>query len=192
MTPATKSQTAEVLVVDDEPDVADLYAAWLDRAHDVHVVYEGRSALEHVTASVDVVLLDRQMPDLTGDDVLATIDDRGFDCRVVMVTAVDPDFDIVEMPFDQYLTKPVGREQLTAAIDEMLALDGYDDDLQRYFSMAAKKASLETTKHRTELERSDEYLEVSRRVEELEAEAAASASSVDDPASLFQDLPGAE
>lgn len=47
-----------------------------------------------------------------------------------MVTAVDPDFDIVEMSFDDYLTKPVGRDHLVDATDEMLARDAYDDDLQ--------------------------------------------------------------
>ena len=192
MTPTTASRQAEVLVVDDEPDVADLYAAWLGDSHDVEVVYDGESALDRVGESVDVVLLDRQMPSLTGDDVLATIDERGVGCRVVMVTAVDPDFDIVEMPFDDYLTKPVGRDELLAAIDEMLARDAYDDQLQQYFAMASKKASLETAKHRTELERSEEYHEISQRVERLEAEAAASASSVEDPESLFRDFPGGE
>jgi len=129
------------------------------------------------------------MPSMTGDEVLDTIDERGLDCWVVMVTAIDPDFDIVDMPFDDYLTKPVGREQLSAAIEEMLARNRYEDELQEYFAMASKKASLETAKHRTELDRSEEYLEVSERVEELEAEAAAAATSVDDPESLFRDFP---
>ncbi len=44
---------------------------------------------------------------MSGDEVLDTIAERGIDPAVVMVTAVDPDFDIVEMPFDEYLTKPV-------------------------------------------------------------------------------------
>jgi len=189
VTPSMESATAEVLVVDDEPDIADLYGAWLGEAHEVDVVYDGESALERVGRSTDVVFLDRQMPSMTGDEVLDTIDERGLDCWVVMVTAIDPDFDIVDMPFDDYLTKPVGREQLSAAIEEMLARNRYEDELQEYFAMASKKASLETAKHRTELDRSEEYLEVSERVEELEAEAAAAATSVDDPESLFRDFP---
>lgn len=58
--------------------------------------------------------------------------------------------------------------------------------------MTSKKATLETAKHRTELERSEEYHEISQRVEALEAEAATSATSVADPASLFRDFPSGE
>jgi hypothetical protein len=37
------------------------------------------------------------MPILSGNEVLAAIEERPVDCRVAMVTAVDPDFDIIEM-----------------------------------------------------------------------------------------------
>lgn len=192
VTATTRPETAAVLVVDDQPDVADLYATWLDEGHAVQVAYDGEDALGRIDDDVDVVLLDRQMPGITGDDVLTAIADRDVDCRVVMVTAVDPDFDVVEMPFDDYITKPVGREHLLDAIDEMLAREAYDDGLQRYFAMASKKATLETAKPWTELERSEEYREISERVAALEAEAADAATAVDDPESLFRDFPSGE
>ena len=80
--------------------------------HDVRTAYGGEEALEKADEDVDLVFLDRQMPDMSGDDVLERVRERGLDCRVVMVTAVDPDFDIVEMPFDDYLTKPVMRDDV--------------------------------------------------------------------------------
>jgi DNA-binding response OmpR family regulator len=184
-----EQSTATVVVVDDEEDLADLYATWLSTDHDVRTTYSGEQALSAVDESVDVVLLDRQMPGTTGDQVLEQIAERGIDCRVLMVTAVDPDFDIVEMPFDDYLTKPVTRDDLVAAVEEMLRRERYDEQLQEYFAAASKKATLESRKDHAELEHSEDYAEITRRVEELAAEAEQTATTVEDPESLFQDFP---
>jgi len=189
----TEERTVTVLVVDDERDIADLYTTWLKTDFEVRTAYGGEEALDEVDEDVDVVFLDRQMPQFSGDDVLERIRDRGIDARVVMVTAVDPDFDIVDMPFDDYLTKPVMREDLTQSVDTMLERDGYDDTLQEYFALSAKKATLEAEKTPSELDDNAEYTEMVQRVEELEGEADdAVAGFEDDYESLFQEFPGGE
>ena len=160
-----------VLVVDDEPDIAELYATWLETGYEVRTASGGEEALDAVDGDVDVVLLDRQMPDCSGDEVLDRLRERGLECRVVMVTAVDPDFDIVEMVFDDYLTKPVSREDLVGAVEEMRERDEYDRTVREFFSLASKKATLEAEKTRAELQDSEEYRQMTRQVEELEAEA---------------------
>jgi len=185
----TTADTATVLVVDDERDVAELYSTWLASEYDVRTAYSGQDALEAVDQSVDVVFLDRQMPRMSGDEVLTSIEERGIDCRVVMVTAVDPDFDIIEMPFDDYLTKPVDGSALLDSVASMLTRDSYDEQLQEYFSMASKKAALESEKNTVELDAHEEYHEVSQRVEQLREEADAAASEVDDFESAFRDFP---
>jgi len=180
-----------ILVVDDETDIADLYTTWLGMDHEVRTAYGGEEAMEAVDEDVDIVFLDRQMPDYSGDEVLERIRDQGLDCRVVMVTAVDPDFDIVSMEFDDYLTKPVMREDLTEAVESMRERDDYDETLQEYFALTSKKATLEAEKTPSELERSEEYQEMVERVEELEAEADMAVSGFDDDYdSLFQEFPG--
>jgi len=181
--------SATVLVVDDERDVAELYTTWLAAEHEVRSAYDGSEALEKVDESVDVVFLDRQMPGLSGDDVLETIRQRALDCRIVMVTAIDPDFDIIEMPFDDYLTKPVGGGDLLEMVDAMLTRESYDEQLQEYFSMASKKAALESEKNSIELDANNEYHEVSQRVEELRRKADSTASEIDDFESAFRDVP---
>ncbi len=181
-------QQARVLIVDDEVDVADLYAVWLGSDHDVVSANDGTEALELVDDDVDVVFLDRQMPGLSGDEVLDAIEERGLDCRVVMVTAVDPGFDIVEMPFDDYLTKPVTREKLTGTVEEMLTRDTYDEQLQEYFALVSKKATLESQKNAAELERNDGYAELSERVEELGARVDATAAEFDSFETVFHEL----
>ncbi|PSQ11434.1 hypothetical protein BRC93_05455 [Halobacteriales archaeon QS_5_70_15] len=101
-----------VLIVDDDRDLADLYATWLQDDYYTRTVYSGRDALDELHDGIDVVLLDRRLPDIPGDEVLVTLRDRGMDCRVSMVTAVNPGFDILELGFDDYLTKPIDREEL--------------------------------------------------------------------------------
>ncbi|MDS0283532.1 response regulator transcription factor [Haloarcula onubensis] len=184
----TATEEATVLVVDDERDVAELYSAWLDTAHDVRSANGGREALGLVDG-VDVVFLDRQMPEMSGDEVLAEIERRGVDCRVVMVTAVTPDFDIVEMPFDDYLTKPVDRTDLLETVETMRTRDSYDEQVQEYFAMASKKATLEAEKNPVELDAHEEYREVSERVETLREAANAAATEIDDFESAFRDFP---
>ena len=94
-----------VVVVDDEPDLAELYTAWLGDSYDVRTAYGGEEAVELINADADVALVDRLMPEKSGDEVLSTVREQGYDCRVAMVTAVEPDFDIIEMGFDAYLVK---------------------------------------------------------------------------------------
>jgi DNA-binding NarL/FixJ family response regulator len=55
---------------------------------------------------------DRHMPGLSGEDLLSELVDRDYYGRVVMVTAVDPGIEVLDMPFDDYLCKPVDREEL--------------------------------------------------------------------------------
>ena len=156
-----------VLVVEDEPDLADLYAAWLGDDYDVRTAYGGHEALEQLDEDVSIVLLDRRMPGLSGDEVLVAVRDRGIECRVAMVTAVEPDFDIVAMGFDDYLVKPVTREALTETVESLLRRSEYDTGVQEYFALASKKAVLESEKGRAALEESDEYRDLDERLEHL-------------------------
>ncbi len=185
----TGDTSSTVLVVDDETNVADLFATWLAMEHDVRTAYSGEEALERVDDDVDVVFLDRQMPGRSGDEVLAQIRERGIDTRVVMVTAVDPDFDIIEKPFDAYLTKPITGEELLETTQAMLELHDYDETLQEYFALASKKATLEAQKTSADLVANPRYQEMTERVSELEQAADSAALDVDEGMStLFQEL----
>jgi len=161
------STEPRVLIVDDEAEVADVYALRLRTEYDTETAYGGEEALEAVDESVDVVLLDRRMPQVSGDDVLSTIRERGLDIRVIMNTAVDPDFDIVDMPFDDYLCKPVQKEDLVAAIEQQLTASRYDDQLTEYLEITSKIALLEAEKTDTELDASEEVTELRERAERL-------------------------
>ena len=177
-----------VLLVDDEVNITELFSAWLEDAYAVRTANGGEEALEQLDERVDVVLLDRRMPGLSGDEVLDVIREEGYDCRVAMVTAVEPDFDVIEMGFDDYLTKPINREDLEEVIDSLLSRKEYDDRMQEYFALASKKATLEAAKPSSELEASEEYQTLTEEFEDLESELDSSLETTDDFESAFQDL----
>ncbi|WP_135536984.1 HalX domain-containing protein [Halostella pelagica] len=156
-----------VLVVDDDDQVRDLYTTWLAEEYTVHTAKSGAEALETVDGGVDVVLLDRRMPDMPGDDVLTEVRTLGHDCRVVMLTAVDPDMDIIDMEFDDYVTKPVSETELAQTVETMIARSNYGEQLQEYFAVASKRATLETELTEEELSASDEYAQLVEQAEEL-------------------------
>jgi len=177
-----------VLIVDDESEVADVYELRLRDEYDTVTAYGGEVALETVDETVDVVLLDRRMPDVSGDEVLETIRERGLDCRVVMITAVDPDFDIVDMPFDDYLCKPVQKEDLVAAIDQQLTADRYDERLTEYLEVTSKIALLEAEKPASELDSNDQVVELRERADALRAEMDDALAEFDDFEAAFQEI----
>jgi DNA-binding response OmpR family regulator len=163
----SESETPVVLIVEDEPDVAETYNLWLAGEYDVRKAQSGDEGLEKLDESVDVVLLDRMMPGLSGDEVLERIRERGLGCRVAMVTAVEPDFDILEMGFDAYLCKPIKSDQLHETVSNLLERSTYDDLLQEYYSLVEKRATLESAKSNAELADNAEYQGLKERVSEL-------------------------
>ena len=184
-----------VLVVEDEPDLADLYAAWLGDEYRVRTAYGGREALDvldEVGDDVAAILLDRRMPGLSGDDVLDAVRSREIGCRVAMVTAVEPDFDILEMGFDDYLVKPVTSDTLLETVAGLLRRTEYDTEVQDLFTLTSKKAMLEDEKSASQLADNDEYQRLTDRIDELRERADESRDAVatdeDDYEALFQDF----
>lgn len=166
-----------VLIVEDEPDLADLFAAWLESDYTVRTAYDGDSALELMDDTVDCVLLDRRMPGRSGGEILEAIREEGYDTRVAMVTAVEPDFDILEMGFDDYVVKPVTRDDLQDLVKELLSLRDYDDLMQSYFQLASKKAALESSKSDLELADHADYQRLVQEIDRVKQRADASLDS---------------
>ncbi|MFB6154257.1 MAG: response regulator [Haloferacaceae archaeon] len=156
-----------VLVVDDDVHLIGLFESWLDGDYEVLTATGGDEALDELDEDVDVVLLDRRMPDRSGDDVLERIRERSVGCRVVMVTGVTPDVDIVDMEFDDYLVKPVARAEVEETIRTALKRSTYGDRAQESYALAAKKAALETSMMASELESSQEYQALVDRLDEV-------------------------
>lgn len=159
-----------VLIVDDEADITETYSEFLSESYTVDVAHSGEAALESLTPAVDVVLLDRRMPDMSGDEVLEEIRRGDHDCRVVMITAVDPDVDIIGMEFDEYLVKPVTDDQLHDVVEQMLARDTVDEQIQRMVEVASKLATIESKLEYEQLDDSEKYTSLREEFESLRNE----------------------
>lgn len=161
------TEDATVLIVDDEEEVANTYSEALDGQYAVHTTYSGEQALETMDSTVDVVLLDRRMPGMSGDEVLEQMRTRDYDCRVVMVTAVEPDSDIIAMEFDEYLVKPVTATQLRDVVERMLAREKLDEQIRRIMTTGSRLATLEAKLDYEQLQDSEEYATLRDEFHEL-------------------------
>jgi CheY-like chemotaxis protein len=177
-----------VLVVDDEPDVAEAQAVKLRERYDTRVATSGREALEVIDEDVDAVVLDRRMPDVHGDEVLAEIRDRGYDCKVIMATAVDPDLNILEMEFDDYLCKPIFSDTLQQTLEQLLDPGPQDPRLSEFFSTVSKIEVLEEKLPKTELRNDEEYRRLKERARELGEELEESEADFEDLVDTFREI----
>jgi DNA-binding response OmpR family regulator len=113
-----------VLVAEDERLLADAIAAGLRRqAMAVDVAYDGDAALERLTVNdYDVVVLDRDLPIVSGDEVCATLAESGAGTRILMLTAataVSQRVAGLSLGADDYLTKPFAFAELAARIQAL-------------------------------------------------------------------------
>ncbi|MET8335723.1 response regulator transcription factor [Streptosporangium canum] len=113
-----------VLVVEDEPLLADAIAEWLrDEVHAVDVAYDGAAALERAGVNdYDVVVLDRDLPAVHGDEVCRELVGAGSAARVLMLTAAAEVTDRVtglSLGADDYLTKPFAFPELAARVQAL-------------------------------------------------------------------------
>jgi DNA-binding response OmpR family regulator len=159
-----------VLIVEDEEPIAQLYEQVLSRDYEVTSVHNGGKALTQIDESVDIVILDRRLPGMSGDEILDQISSQDLNCRVAMVSAVDPDFDVIEMGFDDYLVKPVENAELVDTVDRLIALNEYEELYQELSSKLVKKNIIQVEKTEKELDKHDEYQALVSRIEDLESQ----------------------
>jgi len=110
-----------ILVVEDERQLADAVAAGL-RRHSlaVDVAYDGELALEKFAVNeYDVVILDRDLPRISGDKVCAAMVDKQCPTRILMLTAATAIKERVtglNIGADDYLIKPFAFAELVARV----------------------------------------------------------------------------
>lgn len=116
--------SALVLIAEDEAEIADILIAYLQRSglRTQHAI-DGHQALAmHQTFKPDLLLLDVQMPNLDGWNVLNEIRSRG-DTPVIMLTALDQDIDKLmglRLGADDYVVKPFNPAEVVARVQAVL------------------------------------------------------------------------
>ena len=125
--PAPHVRRMRILVVDDQPDMADCVALLAETfGHHARAVYDGPTALALTRAEApDVMFVDIGMPGMTGLDVAREVRRRPdlSQVRLVALTGYGRDEDrtrALEAGFDLHLTKPVSDATLRTILDELL------------------------------------------------------------------------
>jgi DNA-binding response OmpR family regulator len=120
----------KVLLADDEPDIVEMMAKKVaDAGYATVIAYDGEDALRKIGSELpDVVLLDINMPHMSGFDVLRELRARPPQEKWIPVIIISARNELVdlrkgfEMEADHYLTKPCSMDDVLKAIKLMSAL----------------------------------------------------------------------
>lgn len=115
---ATEPADITVLVAEDDEAFRETIGRWSAIQDDwnVRTVPNGRAALEAADEAVDVLVIDRRMPGLSGSEVVERLEDTSFAGDVLVVSAYEADDDLSESDVDGYVTKPVSRQAYVDAL----------------------------------------------------------------------------
>jgi len=117
---------------------------------------------------------------MAGDDVIKRIDEWELEFQVILVSAIDPDTDIIDLPFDSYLTKSVSKDELLDAIEQAFLKRRYEELVAEYNAAAETYDVLRETHTQTELEDNEAFAELEAHMDELKAEFDETIEKLDD------------
>jgi DNA-binding response OmpR family regulator len=151
-----------ILVVEDERLMADAIADGLRReSFAVDVVYDGDAALERLRVNdYDVVVLDRDLPVISGDEVCRALVESGAHTRVLMLTASTTVRDRVgglDLGADDYLGKPFDFTELVARVRALARRS------RPPAPPVLRRAGLRLDPNRREVYRDDKYVAMTRK-----------------------------
>jgi DNA-binding response OmpR family regulator len=151
-----------ILVVEDQRLLADKVAEGLRHAaHAVDVVHDGAAALERIGVNdYDVVVLDRGLPVVHGDDVCRALAGLTSAPRVLMLTAaaeIDDRVDGLAIGADDYLPKPFAFKELVARVAAL------GRRAQSAAPPVLERAGIQLDPHRMQVFRGSRYVPLSRK-----------------------------
>lgn len=178
--PETETSPTTVLVLEDEVNLAELYTTWLSPEYNVRTANTAAEAREQFDTDVDIALIDRRLPDGSGDEVLDWISAQDPHCRCIMISAVNPDVDIVELPFDDYLIKPTDKDEFIGTVRRLENQSDYEGAVRDLYALTTKRIHLETQFKEAELADSEEYTQLKSEISDARQLASKADSNFDD------------
>src|SRR5512132_1098983 len=115
---------AKILVIDDEPSIVNLIAAYLKpEGYEIHTAMDGPAGLKAArTFKPDLIILDIMLPGMDGLELLSRLR-RESDVYVILLTARTEETDKIvglSVGADDYVTKPFSPRELTARVKAAL------------------------------------------------------------------------
>ena len=121
-----------ILVVEDEPSIAEIVGLYLDRAgYEVEIAADGVAALEVLERTTpELIVLDLMLPKIDGLEITRWVRERG-DTPIIMLTAKDSEIDRIaglEMGADDYVVKPFSPQELVSRVRAVLRRSRQDGE----------------------------------------------------------------
>jgi hypothetical protein len=157
-----------VLVVDDGPVIAGGHVADLRDRCSLQLTGCVDTALETLSAAIDVVLVDADTAGSRAGTIAKRVERRGFECQTACLAPLDrsvPD----RSAFDAVLRYPLSSQGLTSRLERLLTRADCDQQLGRYYAVTAHVASLEAELVDAPLHDQGKYVEKRRERREIRA-----------------------
>ncbi|WP_247009487.1 response regulator [Halorientalis litorea] len=158
---------ASVLIVEDERMVASVLSEYFDESYGVRHARTGEQALEKCSDSTDLVVLDRRLDEMSGDDVATQLRAQYEQLVVLVVSGIAPDDDIATLDIDDYLHKPVEEDGIKARLESLLSRTDMDSAARTYLALRSKQLALTET-HGEAAQKMQGYQDCASRIEELD------------------------
>ncbi|TKX43697.1 winged helix-turn-helix transcriptional regulator [Halorubrum sp. ARQ200] len=135
-------QRPSILIIEDDPMASSALSDYSSNPFNVRTVSRGEDGIRHYTKDTDLVILDRKLDDISGDTVATKIKEKDQHALILVVSGIDPKDNILDLPVDCYLKKPVSRTELRSRISDILNRQGLELEQREYLALRSKQSAL--------------------------------------------------
>lgn len=154
----------KILVIEDNKAQAEMYKRWLEPKYSAEVATSFDEALRKYDKDQEVILMDRKLKNSKAEDLISSLD--GIENRnIIVITGMEPDLDLLEMPIKDYLIKPIDRDKLRNTVKKILEVDKRTDKDKELLELLSKKRVLD--KKPSEVREKQQYHQLVDRIDEL-------------------------
>ncbi len=126
--PMAKANSVRILVVDDDPHMQEGIRVSLSRGnYEITVASDGLKAMERLEKEeYDLVITDQQMPNMSGIELLSTLQQRELNVPVIMITAygtITQAVEAMQLGAADFITKPFSSPDLMQVVERVLSPD---------------------------------------------------------------------
>ncbi|MFD1569950.1 response regulator transcription factor [Halorubrum laminariae] len=159
-----------ILLLDDDRERADEYAAWLD-AYAVRVAGDVESGLDALDDEVDVVLLDAGLADPDPAATIGRIRARRAGCQIGLLSGDTSGLTVLGLDVNEYVPRPINREELRESVARLVDHGAAEAAVERYLLLVTRLRRVEA--------RPDRDATDDEQYQELTGEIAARRSQID-------------
>ena len=132
-----KGKNAKILLVEDSPSLAVVYEEYLlEQGYGVQHVATGEAALQAIDADLpEAILLDLQLPDMNGMEILREVRGRALPTPVIVITAhgsVDIAVEVMQEGAVDFIEKPFGADRLLVTLENALKRQNLEEVVDLY------------------------------------------------------------